>query len=204
MSNLNETAFTIDSSSIKFGNGVTEEVGWEFERLNCKNIMVVTDKKMVDHISVQKTIDSINKSKLNPVLYSNVSVEPTDSSFKDSINFAIDNKIDGFVGVGGGSSMDTAKVANLYSTYPDDFMSYVNAPIGKGLPVPGPLKPSIAIPTTTGTGSETTGTAVFDFKEMNAKTAIAHRALRPLVGLIDSIIPESLFCNQSSPPIHDP
>ena len=114
MSNLNETAFTIDSSSIKFGNSVTEEVGWEFERLNCKNIMVVTDKKMVDHVSVQKTIDSINKSKLNPVLYSNVSVEPTDSSFKDSINFAIDNKIDGFVGVGGGSSLDTAKVANLY------------------------------------------------------------------------------------------
>lgn len=183
--NVQETAFTIDSSSIKFGNGVTEEVGWEFERLNCKNIMIVTDKNMIDHVSVQNTISSISRSKLNPILFSDVSVEPTDTSFKNAINFAVENNIDGFVGVGGGSSMDTAKVANLYSTYPNDFMDYVNAPIGKGLPVPGPLKPSISIPTTTGTGSETTGTAVFDFKEMNAKTAIAHRALRPLVGLID-------------------
>ena len=194
MNNLNETAFTIDSSSIKFGNGVTQEVGWELNRLNCKNIMVVTDPNMVDHISVQRTMDSISQNKLNAVLFSDVSVEPTDASFKDAINFAINNNIDGFVGVGGGSSMDTAKVANLYSTYPDDFMTYVNAPNGKGLPVPGPLKPSIAIPTTTGTGSETTGTAVFDFKEMNAKTAIAHRALRPLIGLID---PENV---RSTPP----
>ena len=108
MNNLNETAFTIDSSSIKFGNGVTQEVGWELNRLNCKNIMVVTDPNMVDHISVQRTMDSISQNKLNAVLFSDVSVEPTDASFKDAINFAINNNIDGFVGVGGGSSMDTA------------------------------------------------------------------------------------------------
>ena len=185
MNNLKETAFTIDSSSIKFGNGVTEEVGWEFKRLNCKNIMIITDENLIDHISVTKTIKSIEQNNLNPILFSDVSVEPTDSSFKQAIEFAEANNIDGFVGVGGGSSMDTAKAANLYSTYPADFMTYVNAPIGKGAPVPGKLKPMIAIPTTTGTGSETTGTAVFDYVEMNAKTAIAHRELRPLIGLID-------------------
>ena len=185
MNNLKETAFTIDSSSIKFGNGVTEEVGWEFKRLNCKNIMIITDENLIDHISVTKTIKSIEQNNLNPILFSDVSVEPTDSSFKQAIEFAEANNIDGFVGVGGGSSMDTAKAANLYSTYPADFMTYVNAPIGKGTPVPGKLKPMIAIPTTTGTGSETTGTAVFDYVEMNAKTAIAHRELRPLIGLID-------------------
>jgi hydroxyacid-oxoacid transhydrogenase len=81
--------------------------------------------------------------------------------------------------------MDTAKAANLYATYPADFLAYVNPPIGQGRPVPGRLKPLIAIPTTAGTGSETTGTAIFDFLEMNAKTGIAHRALRPVLGLID-------------------
>jgi len=81
--------------------------------------------------------------------------------------------------------MDTAKVADLYSTYPADFPAYVNAPVGKGTPVPGPLKPLICIPTTAGTGSETTGVAVFDLVEMHAKTGIAHRYLRPAIGIVD-------------------
>ena len=81
--------------------------------------------------------------------------------------------------------MDTAKVADLYSTYPADFSTYVNAPVGKGTPVPGPLKPLICIPTTAGTGSETTGVAIFDLVEMHAKTGIAHRYLRPTMGIVD-------------------
>jgi hydroxyacid-oxoacid transhydrogenase len=81
--------------------------------------------------------------------------------------------------------MDTAKAANLYSTYPADFMTYVNPPIGEGNPIPGPLKPLIAVPTTAGTGSETTGVAIFDYLEMQAKTGIAHRALRPVKGIVD-------------------
>ena len=107
------------------------------------------------------------------------------SPSNEAIKFAEDGKFDGFVAVGGGSSMDTAKAANLYSTYPADLMTYVNPPIGKGTPIPGPLKPLMAVPTTAGTGSETTGVAIFDYLEMNAKTGIAHRALRPVKGLID-------------------
>ena len=81
--------------------------------------------------------------------------------------------------------MDTAKAANLYATFPAELLAYVNAPIGEGRPVPGQLRPLIAIPTTTGTGSETTGVAIFDFLEMGAKTGISHRALRPTMGLVD-------------------
>jgi hydroxyacid-oxoacid transhydrogenase len=76
-------------------------------------------------------------------------------------------------------------VANLYAAYPADFLAYVNPPIGQGRPVPGPLQPLIAIPTTAGTGSETTGVAIFDLLEMHAKTGIAHRALRPVMGIVD-------------------
>ena len=76
--------------------------------------------------------------------------------------------------------------ANLYATHPAELLAYVNPPIGQGKPVPGPLRPHVAVPTTSGTGSETTGVAIFDLLEMHAKTGIAHRALRPDLGVIDS------------------
>ncbi|RME66263.1 MAG: iron-containing alcohol dehydrogenase, partial [Caldilineae bacterium] len=108
-----------------------------------------------------------------------------DASFQLAIDFAVDGGFDGYVAVGGGSTMDTAKAANLYATYPADLLAYVNAPIGRAEPVPGPLKPMIAVPTTAGTGSETTGVAIFDYTPMHAKTGIAHRALRPNLGVLD-------------------
>src|SRR5207245_8552238 len=119
-------------------------------------------------------------------LYDRVRVEPSDESFLDAIAFASRGDYQALVAVGGGSTIDTAKAVNLYSTYPPaDFLDYVNAPIGKGLPVPGPLKPLIAIPTTAGTGSETTGVSIFDFTRMHAKTGIASRRLKPTLGLLD-------------------
>jgi hydroxyacid-oxoacid transhydrogenase len=131
------------------------------------------------------TLESLKEKNIDGVLYDEVRIEPTDGSMKEAIQFAVNGKFDGFIGVGGGSSIDTAKAANLYSTYPADFLTYVNAPIGKGEPVPGPVKPMIGIPTTAGTGSETTGVAIFDFEEMHAKTGIAHRFLRPVLGIVD-------------------
>lgn len=187
-----ETAYTIDTSSIKFGPGVTREVGYEMNRLGARRVMVVTDPQMADSEAVVVTLDSLRSEGIDAVLFDSVSVEPTDVSFKDAIRFATEGAFDGFVAVGGGSSIDTAKAANLYSTYPDDFLAYVNAPIGEGKPVPGSLKPLIAIPTTSGTGSETTGVAIFDLLELEAKTGIAHRALRPAMGIVDPLHSQTL------------
>ena len=107
-------------------------------------------------------------------------------SFLDAIAFARERGIDAYVAVGGGSAIDTAKAVNLYVTYPPaDFLDYVNPPIGRGVPVPGPLKPLIAIPTTAGTGSETTGVSIFDLTKLHAKTGIANRWLKPTLGLLD-------------------
>ena len=180
-----EKAFTIDTSSIKFGPGITKEAGFELNRLGTKRVMVVTDHKMAESHAVKSATESLKRNGIDHTIFDQVSVEPTDDSLKNAIRFAIEGKFDGFLPVGGGSSIDTAKAANLYSTYPADFLEYVNAPIGKGTPVPGDLKPLVAVPTTIGTGSETTGVAIFDFKDIGAKTGIAHRSLRPDVGLVD-------------------
>jgi hydroxyacid-oxoacid transhydrogenase len=180
-----ESAFSMDTSSIKYGPGVTREIGWDMEEQGARRVMVVTDPGMTGSEAISITLESLGKHGIDAVLFDQASVEPTDVSFKEAIQFAQEGNFDGFVAVGGGSSMDTAKAANLYSTYPAEFMTYVNPPIGKGEPIPGALKPLVAVPTTAGTGSETTGVAIFDYLEMKAKTGIAHRSLRPVKGIID-------------------
>jgi hydroxyacid-oxoacid transhydrogenase len=180
-----ETAFTLDTASIKYGPGVTREVGHDMGALGPRRVMVLTDPGLVESEAVSVTLAALQEEGIDAVLYDQVRIEPTDASFKEAIQFANDGEYEGFVAVGGGSTMDTAKAANLYATHPADFLAYVNPPIGQGRPVPGPLKPLLAIPTTAGTGSETTGVAIFDFLEMHAKTGIADRALRPKMGILD-------------------
>ena len=180
-----DIAFEMAASSIRFGWGVTREVGLDLAELGAKRVMVVTDPVLRELPPVATVLTALEDAGVPHVLFDQVQIEPTDASFQAAIAFAIDEEVDAFVAVGGGSTIDTAKAANLYATYPADFLDYVNAPIGKGLPVPGPLKPLIAIPTTAGTGSETTGTAIFDLVAMHAKTGISHRNLKPMLGIID-------------------
>jgi hydroxyacid-oxoacid transhydrogenase len=180
-----ESVISVGSASIKYGFGATREVGYDMKELGARKVMVVTDHNLAQQAPVKLVMSALGDEGLQAILYSDVRVEPTDGSMKEAIDFAVRGSFDGFIGIGGGSSIDTAKVANLYSTYPAEFLSYVNAPIGKGTPVPGPLKPLIGIPTTAGTGSETTGVAIFDLVEMHAKTGISHRYIRPVMGLVD-------------------
>ncbi len=180
-----ETAFAIDTSSIKFGPGVTREVGYEMKRLGARRVMVLTDSRMAGSEPVSVALGALGESGIDAVLFQAVHVEPTDLSFREAADFATEGRFDGYVAVGGGSTIDTAKAADLYATHPAQFLTYVNAPVGDGRPVPGPLAPLIAVPTTSGTGSETTGVAIFDYLKMRAKTGISHRYLRPTMGLVD-------------------
>ena len=180
-----ETVLTMSAAHIKYGFGATREVGYDMKELGATRVMVVTDKRLAEEQPVKVTLGALKKEKIDTVLYDGACIEPTDASLKDAILFARNGKFNGFIGVGGGSSMDTAKAANLYTSHPADFLTYVNAPIGEGRPVPGPLKPMIGIPTTAGTGSETTGVVIFDFKKLHVKTGIAHRLIRPTLGIVD-------------------
>lgn len=180
-----DTAFQMATSNIRYGPGVTREIGMDLADMGVKKVMLVTDSQLAKLEPAATVRQSLDDQKVSYALFDRVHVEPTDESFKEAITFAGSQPFDGFVAVGGGSTIDTAKAANLYTTYPADFLDYVNAPIGKGKPIPGQLKPLIAVPTTAGTGSETTGVAIFDLVKMHAKTGIASTRLKPTIGFID-------------------
>jgi len=180
-----DTAFELTTANIRFGSGTTSEVGMELADRGIRRVMVVTDSHLKQLPPVNTVLESLEQEGVEYALFDRAHVEPTDRSFQEAIAFAQEGEFDGFAAVGGGSSMDTAKAANLYSTYPAGFLDYVNAPVGRGVPVPGPLKPLLAVPTTAGTGSETTGVAIFGLVERHVKTGISHRHLKPTLGIVD-------------------
>ena len=180
-----ETILNMEGARIKFGAGATRELGFEMRALGVRRALLVTDPVMAQMEPVAVARESLRGAGIDTVCYAESRVEPSDASFREAIRAAAESRCDGFAAVGGGSSIDTAKAANLYTTYPAELLTYVNQPIGRGEPVPGPLKPLVAVPTTAGTGSETTGVAIFDYLEIGAKTGIAHRALRPVLGVVD-------------------
>jgi len=173
------------TSAIRFGFGSTRETGAELADQGKRQVIVLTDSGLRNLPPVATVLEWLEGNGIGYSLFDRVRVEPSEESFLEAIRAAQAGNSDAFVAVGGGSTIDTAKAANLYSSYAADFLDYVNPPIGKGLPVPGPLKPLIAIPTTAGTGSETTGVAIFDYTKMRAKTGIAHRRLKPALGIVD-------------------
>jgi hydroxyacid-oxoacid transhydrogenase len=180
-----DTIFQMTGSTIRFGVGATREVGADFVDLGCRRVLAIIDPAVSDLYPGAAALESLRSAGVAFELFSGVRCEPTDASFREAIAAASSSTFDGFLAVGGGSTIDTAKAANLYATWPADFTEYVNPTLGRGAAPPGPLKPLIAVPTTAGTGSETTAVAVFDFERERVKTGIANRYIRPTLGILD-------------------
>ena len=181
-----DNAFEMAVAAVRYGAGVTRELGMELADRRIGRALIVTDPVIAKLSPARAVVDSLDANGVQWVMYDRVRVEPTEESWRDAIDFARGLTFDAIVAVGGGSSIDTAKAVNLYTSHPPaDFLDYVNKPIGKGLAVPGPVKPLFAIPTTAGTASETTGVAIFDLTRLHVKTGISSRLLKPTLGFLD-------------------
>lgn len=181
------------ASNIRYGPGVTKEVGMDFKNLGIERVALFTDSNLINMSPVKVAIEALESQGIKYDIYSNVKVEPKDYAVLDAIKWAREKQPQAYLAVGGGSVIDTAKIANLLHAYPEaDMMDFVNAPLGKGKPVDKKIFPLIAVPTTAGTGSETTGTAIFDLTSKKSKTGIAHRALKPLLGIVDPLNTQSM------------
>jgi len=185
-------AFTVDASRVTFGAGALAEVGPRTRALGVTRAAVFTDRSLRALPWFDEVIASLRAAGVEPIAFDAVAIEPTEHSWDDAIRFARDARPDGYVSLGGGSVIDTAKAANLYATHPAPFEAYVNAPLGGGVAVPGPLAPHVACPTTSGTGSEVTGIAIFDWHARRAKTGISSPRLRPSEAIVDPRVSRTL------------
>jgi alcohol dehydrogenase class IV len=187
-----ETVFSVSAAPIKFGPGALAEVGADAQALGMKRVALFVDPQVLASAAGGTVQDALRAAGLDVAVYDQVRCEPDSDSFESAAAFARDGACDGFVSLGGGSVMDTAKAANLLSAYPDELIAYINAPIGRAKPIPGRLKPHIACPTTCGTGSETTGIAIVDLKSVGLKTGIASPLLKPSLAIVDPTTTETL------------
>jgi len=187
-----ETVFAVTSSPIKFGPGALREIGADAQALGMKRVALFVDPHVLASTPGDTALGALRAAGLDVAVYDQARCEPNSDSFEAAAIFAREGDFDGFVSLGGGSVMDTAKAANLLSTYPDELIAYVNAPIGRAKRIPGRLKPHIACPTTCGTGSETTGITIVDLKSVGLKTGIASPMLKPSLAIVDPTTTETL------------
>jgi hydroxyacid-oxoacid transhydrogenase len=182
-----ETVFVMEASPIKFGLGATDEIAYDVRRLGLKRVLIVTDRHIGELGLPDKIRLLLEEEGIKADVYDGVEIEPTDRSMEEAAEYARQRELDGLIAVGGGSALDTCKAVNLLTTYPAPLLDYINQPVGKGRPVPGPLKPLIAVPTTAGTGSETTAVAVTHVLAHHVKAGVSHRLLRPALGIVDPL-----------------
>lgn len=190
---IEETIFTWGAPPLKFGAGATDEIGFEASSLGMKRVLIVTDPGVTAIGAPHRIADNLKRYDVEAEIFADVHIEPTDESISAAVAYAREGgPWDGFIVVGGGSAIDTAKAINLLTSYPGELMDYINKPIGKAQIPPGPLKPLIAVPTTAGTGSESTAMCVMDILSMKVKTGISHWRLRPTLAVVDPLLTLSM------------
>ena len=181
-----ESVFTYGAPGLKFGPGSSAEIGFDLSQYDARRVLLVTDPGVAATGHPARIAAQMTDRGLAVTTYDAARVEPTDASMADAIGFARDaGPFDAIVAVGGGSAIDTAKAVNLLTTNPGELMDYINVPVGGGTAPVNPLKPLIAVPTTTGTGSESTTICVMDVLSLKVKTGISHARLRPTLAVID-------------------
>lgn len=188
-----ETIFTWGAPPLKFGAGAIDEIGFEMTGYGAGRVLIVTDPGVRQLGIPERIADSLQRYGIGSEIFDGVHVEPTDDSMVKATEYArAQGPWDGFVAVGGGSAIDTAKAINLLTSGPGELMDFINKPIGNAKVPEGPLKPLIAVPTTAGTGSESTAMCVLDILSMKVKTGISHWRLRPTLAVIDPLVTMSL------------
>jgi alcohol dehydrogenase class IV len=186
---MTESVFTYGAPALKFGEGAADEIGYDLAQLGAARVLVLTDPGVAATGVPARVAEQMGEFGVQAEVFAGVHVEPTDASMQSAIEWArAHGPWDAFVAVGGGSSIDTAKAVDLLLTNPGELIDYVNAPVGGGRAPVHPLLPLVAVPTTTGTGSESTTICVLDVLAQRVKSGISHARLRPTLAVVDPLL----------------
>lgn len=186
----NEAVFTWAAPPLKFGPGAVNEIAFDIRGFGAASALIITDPGVRAGGMPDRVADLIRSTGMECEVFDGVGVEPTDKSIAEAVAYARQRSWDSYVAIGGGSAMDTAKAVNLLTTHEGDLLEFVTPPIGAGRKPDRPLKPLIAIPTTAGTGSESTNICVVDLLDLHLKAGVSSPALKPRLAIVD---PESTY-----------
>jgi alcohol dehydrogenase class IV len=179
------SVFTWAATPLKFGTGAVAEIGGDARSLGIRRVLLLTDAGVAATGVPERAAATLLAAGVECEIFGGVAVEPTDASIALAHDAARRLRPDGLVAVGGGSAIDTAKAVNLLLTQPGTLLDYVAQPIGGGRQPSRPLLPLIAVPTTSGTGSESTSICVIDLLDLRLKAGISHPRLRPALAVVD-------------------
>ena len=168
------------SKKIVFGEGALKSLPDQVKSLSGNKILVVLDQALASLGMAGQVTQVLEKESLSVVLYDKVTSEPEPVLADKGADVAKKEGCDVVVGVGGGSSLDVAKAVAVLTTNDGKAEDYIGLET-----VPKPGLPTVMVPTTAGTGSEVTFTAVFTMREKKQKGGINSRFLYPDVALLD-------------------
>jgi alcohol dehydrogenase len=188
---MNNFVFSVPTQ-IQFGPGVTRQTGAITKSLvaggtSGLSVLVVVDPGVKGTAWLKDILDSFGEAGLQPHLFDVVKPNPKDADVYAAADQLRLERAGAVVGIGGGSTIDTAKTAALIATHGGTVRQY--AGWGK---VPGPVTPVVAIPTTAGSGSEVTSWAVITDTATHEKLALGDRSLAPTIALVDPLLTLSL------------
>lgn len=185
MKTIERTYTFAQPGRIVFGFGVSGRVGKEIKSMNAgSRVQIITDAALSRMGMVDDVLDSLKKAGMETEVWDKVEGEPTQSLIEECCREVRDFNADVFVGFGGGSSIDVAKIVAGLMTNPGRLHEYFMKDTGVGR-FKNPIKPLLAIPTTAGTGAENTWLAVTGLEGVEGKVGFADPKIIPLRAIVD-------------------
>jgi alcohol dehydrogenase class IV len=187
-----ETVWHLQMPELRFGRNAVSELGFQFRDLGVSegaHGLVITDENLVDLGHATRVTDELGDAGFETDVYDSVEREPSIAAIEECLSFVRDEKgeegYDFYVGFGGGSCMDTAKATRAVIENGGEVLDYVAEPTGEGEALTESNVPLILMPTTAGTGAETSPVAILSVEEKNIKEGISSNHVRADAAVLD-------------------